>query len=146
MRLREFYLELSALLNHFQSLANLFARLLIAYGFYQPALMKWSDFDATVVWFTQLGIPFPLFSTFLTASVEIVGVVLLALGLFTRIVTIPLMIILLVAIATVHISNGFSVVNNGFEIPLYYLLFLLFFSTSGAGRFSLDALMFGKER
>ncbi|HIO95372.1 MAG TPA: DoxX family protein [Campylobacterales bacterium] len=145
MRFKEFYLELSSLLNHFGSLATLFARLTLAYGFYEPALMKWSNFDVTVVWFTQLGIPFATFATFLTASVEIIGVVLLALGLFTRIVSIPLMIILLVAIGTVHLGNGFSVANNGFEIPLYYFLFLFFFATHGAGRFSIDYLIFRKE-
>jgi len=38
------------------------------------------------------------------------------------------------------------VANNGFEIPLYYLLFLAIFATFGAGKFSLDYLLFGKEK
>ena len=50
-----------------------------------------------------------------------------------------------VAIMTVHIGNGFSADNNGFEIPLYYLLFLLIFFSQGAGRFSLDHLFFDKR-
>ena len=33
-----------------------------------------------------------------------------------------LMIVMLVAIFTVHIGNGFAAGDNGFEIPFYYLL------------------------
>jgi len=146
MRFREFYLELSALLNYFQSLALLLARLAVAYGFYNPALLKWTNFDTTVAWFDTLGIPFAYSATFLTASVEIIGVVLLSLGLFTRIIAFPLIFIMLVATATVHISHGFSVANNGFEIPLYYIIFLSIFASYGAGRFSIDNLIFKKER
>jgi len=146
MWFREFYLELSALLNYFQSLALLLARLAVAYGFYKPALLKWINFDTTVAWFDTLGIPFAYGATFLTASVEIIGVVLLTLGLFTRIIAFPLIVIMLVAIATVHISHGFSVANNGFEIPLYYIIFLFIFASYGAGRFSIDGILFKKEK
>jgi len=146
MRFREFYLELSALLNYFRSLALLLARLAVAYGFYNPALLKWINFDTTVEWFDTLGIPFAYGATFLVASIEIIGVALLSLGLFTRIIAFPLIFIMLVAIVTVHISNGFSVANNGFEIPLYYIIFLSIFASYGAGRFSLDNLIFKKER
>ena len=145
MNFKEFYLELSVLLDHFQSLALLFARLAVAYGFYQPALLKWSNFDNTVAWFAELGIPFAPLTTFLTASFEIVGVVLLSLGLFTRFISIPLMVILVGAIVTVHIGHGFSAGDNGFEIPLYYFLFLAFFASRGAGKFSLDRVIFGRE-
>jgi len=146
MRFKEFYLEFSALLNYFQSIAILFARLVVAYGFYRPASMKWADLDATAIWFTKLNIPFAYFSTLLTASIETMGIALLSLGLFTRFISIPLMVILTVAIMTVHINNGFSVDNNGYEIPLYYLIFLAIFTTHGAGKFSIDNIIFGKDR
>jgi len=146
MRCREFYLEFTALANHFKSFSLLFARVAIAYGFYTPALVKWSNFDTTVAWFVELGIPFATFATFVTASVEVIAIVLLFLGLFTRFISIPLIVIMLVAIFSVHLSHGFSVANNGFEIPLYYLLFLSIFATQGAGKFSLDYLMFTREK
>ena len=145
MRLKEFYLELSILFNYLQSFSLLFARVALAYGFYTPALTKWNNFDTTTQWFSSLGIPFASFATLLTASVEIMGVVLLILGLFTRIITIPLMFVMGVATFTVHISNGFSVANNGFEIPLYFFLFLLVLISHGAGKFSLDYLIFGEK-
>jgi len=146
MRLKDFYLELSILFNYFQSFSLLFARFALAYGFYEPALTKWNNFDATTEWFSSLGIPFASFATLLTASVEIMGVVLLVLGLFTRLITMPLMVVMFVATLTVHLSNGFSVANNGFEIPLYYFLFLSILASHGAGKFSLDFLIFGKEK
>jgi putative oxidoreductase len=146
MRLKDFYLELSILFNYFQSFSLLFARFALAYGFYEPALTKWNNFDTTIEWFSSLGIPFASLATLLTASIEIMGVILLVLGLFTRLITMPLMIVMLVATITIHLSNGFSVANNGFEIPLYYFLFLSILASHGAGKFSLDFLIFGKER
>ena len=146
MRLKDFYLELSVLFNYFQSFSLLFARVALAYGFYTPALTKWNNFDTTVEWFASLGIPFASLATLVTASIEIMGVILLSLGLFTRLITLPLMMIMLVATLTVHLSNGFSVANNGFEIPFYYFLFLSILVSHGAGKFSLDFLIFGKER
>jgi len=145
-RFKEAYLEFSILMNHFQSLALLSARVLLAYGFYEPALTKWANFETTVIWFTELGVPFASFFTFLTASFEIVGVVLLVLGLFIRYISIPLIVILIVAIFTVHIEHGFSVANNGFEIPLYYLIFIGFLVSRGAGKFSLDFLFQKKDK
>jgi len=76
----------------------------------------------------------------------LLGVVLLTLGLFTRLISIPLMVVMVVAITTVHLSHGFSAGNNGFEIPLYYLLFLALFASLGAGKFSLDHILFGEEQ
>jgi len=145
-RFKEAYLEFSVLMNHFQSFALLFARLVLAYGFYEPALTKWSNLSSTMAWFTELGIPFASFVAFLTASFEILAVVFLFLGLLTRWISLPLMVIMIGAIVTVHIGNGFSSANNGFEIPLYYLLFLSFLELRGAGKFSLDFLFFGKGR
>jgi putative oxidoreductase len=48
---------------------------------------------------------------------------------------------MIVAIVTVHLSNGFESGNNGFEIPLYYILLLLVLLIYGAGKFSLDYLL-----
>ena len=140
MHLREFYLELSVLFNHLQSFSLLFARLAVAYGFYEPAMIKWANLGATAHWFEELGIPFSSFFAFTTASFELIGVVLLAIGLFTRLISIPLIVVMVVAIFTVHIGNGFSSGANGIEIPLYYLLFLSIFATHGGGKFSLDRI------
>jgi len=145
MSIKKVYLEFSRLGEYLQSISLLFARLLVAYGFYEPAMMKWSDMKSVAEWFGSMGIPFPTLNAYMTASTEIAGVVLLTLGFLTRLISIPLIIVMIVAIVTVHLHNGFSAGENGFEIPLYYMAFLLIFFSHGAGRFSLDRLIFGEK-
>ena len=133
------------ILENFQSLALLLARFAVAYGFLEPALMKWKDIGAVADWFGSMGIPLPTLNAYMAASTELVGVLLLTIGFFTRLISIPLMVIMVVAIVTVHLAHGFSAGNNGFEIPLYYMLFLFIFTTHGAGRFSVDYFLFEKR-
>ena len=141
-----FYVEIARLFKYIQSLALLLARLAVAYGFYEPAMMKFSDISATAEWFGSMGIPLPTLNAYMSASTEMLGVILLTLGLFTRIISVPLIIIMIVAITTVHLAHGFSAGDNGFEIPLYYMLFLLIFLSHGAGKFSIDYLLFKDDR
>lgn len=118
---------------------NLLAiRLVLAYGFYNPAIMKWQNISSIKDWFASLGIPFPALNAYLSATTEITGVALLVLGLANRMISIPLIIVMIVAIITVHWGNGFEAGNNGFEIPLYYILMLMIILINGAGKFSVD--------
>ena len=134
------------ILSHGQNISLLLARLTLAYGFYGPAMQKWSDISSVAGWFGSIGIPFPTLNAYLAASTELLGVVLLTLGLFTRLISLPLIVVMVVAITTVHLAHGFSAGDNGFEIPLYYMLFLALFASLGAGKFSLDHLLFGEEQ
>ncbi|WP_373036229.1 DoxX family protein [Sulfurimonas sp.] len=145
MSIKKMYLEFTRLSEYLKSVSLLLARLLIAYGFYQPAMNKWSDIGSVAEWFGSMGIPFPLLNAYMAASTEITGVVLLTLGLLTRLISIPLIVVMIVAIVTVHLPHGFSAGDNGFEIPLYYMIFLLIFVANGAGKFSLDRLIFGEK-
>ncbi len=134
------------ILSKGQSVSLFLARLAVAYGFYKPAMMKWADISAIAEWFGSIGIPFPTLNAYMAATTEITGVVLLTLGLFTRLISIPLIVVMIVAIVTVHLPHGFSAGENGFEIPLYYMLFLALFASLGAGKLSLDYLLFGEEQ
>jgi len=75
-------------------------------------------------------------------GIEVIGIVLLILGLFTRQISILLSFVVLGAIYFVHEPNGFSAANNGIEIPLYYFCFLFIIASFGAGKYSLDNLFF----
>lgn len=116
-------------------------RIVLAYGFWGTGTKKYEHFTDIIGWFASLGIPFPTINAYLATATELAGVVLLTLGLFTRIISIPLIFVMLVAIFTVHITHGFEAGNNGFEIPLYYILLLLTLLTFGGGKFSLDYLI-----
>jgi len=145
MNCKQTYMEFSHLSEYTKSLSLLFARLAVAYGFYEPAMMKWADIDSVAQWFGSIGIPFPTLNAYMAASTELIGVVLLTLGFMTRAISLPLIVIMIVAIVTVHLPNGFSAGENGFEIPLYYMLFLFLFFANGAGKFSLDRVIFGDK-
>ncbi|MBI5730842.1 MAG: DoxX family protein [Ignavibacteriales bacterium] len=121
-----------------KDLSLLLVRLVLAYGFYSTASMKWQNISGVAEWFGSLGIPMPAFNAYLAASTEAAGVILLTLGLATRLISIPLMITMIVAIVTVHLPNGFEAGNNGFEIPLYYFIMLFALLINGPGKISVD--------
>ncbi len=145
MNCKDMYMKFSRLSEYGKSLSLLLARLAVAYGFYEPAKMKWSNIGSIAEWFGSMGIPFPTLNAYMAASTEATGVVLLTLGLLTRLISLPLIVVMIVAIITVHLPHGFSAGDNGFEIPLYYMLFLFIFVANGAGKFSLDRLIFGEK-
>ena len=127
------------ILASFQSLALLAMRLVLAYGFYEPALKKLTNFGSIVSWFeNSLHLPFPYLNAVAATATEALGVICLALGLKTRLISVPLMVVMLVAITTVHLKNGFAASANGFEIPFYYLIMLFVLATTGPGKYSID--------
>ena len=128
-----------------QDLALLFIRLILAYGFYMPAMNKWGNMEGIAQWFGSMNYPLPTLNAYLAGTTEAAGVVLLFFGVGTRIISIPLMITMLVAIFTVHIGNGFAAADNGFEIPLYYLLMLVLLLAYGSGKYSIDYFLTKKR-
>lgn len=137
--------SLIKLFSSFQDISLLFVRLILAYGFYGPAMKKLSNFSGVVQWFSEgLHLPFPYINAIMAVGTEVSGVVLLTLGLMTRFISIPMMVVMIVAISTVHWVNGFPASNNGYEIPLYYLIMLFLLCTTGPGKISLDELVLKK--
>ena len=150
-----------------QAVSLLIIRLILAYTFFAPAMMKWNDIASTATWFESMGIPLPTLNAYMAASTEMAGVVLLSLGLFSRIISIPLLVTMLVAFITVHGGNGYNVISetlqwsdayvngeqvmgtivflqNGYENILYFSAMLFIIITHGAGKFSLDTLLLKK--
>ncbi|MDP3557161.1 MAG: DoxX family protein [Bacteroidota bacterium] len=140
------YFKIRTILNNAQDLPLLFLRLILAYGFWEPAKMKWADINGIAEWFDSMGIVAPKLSAYLAASTEMAGVFLLIFGLGTRIISIPLIITMLVAIKTVHWENGFASSDNGYEIPLYYMLMLITLLCFGPGKISADYFIGKKMR
>ena len=134
--------EMSVLFSYPKHLVVLIARLILAYGFAKPAMFKLKDMQATAQWFESVSIPFSQVTAYIVTGIEAIGIVLLILGLFTRHISILLSFVMIGAIIFVHGGHGFSVADNGIEIPLYYMVFLLIFAAFGAGKYSLDNLLF----
>ena len=63
------------------------------------------------------------------------------IGLMTRPVAILASVVMLVALFSVHLANGFFISDNGYEFALSLLAMSLSLSVAGSGRFSADALI-----
>lgn len=91
-------------------LAPLALRLYLAPVFIAAGLNKLNSFESTARWFGNpewgLGLPFPEVLVALAAGVELLGGLLLVVGLAVRWVSVPLMVTMLVAIFAVHWNNG----------------------------------------
>jgi putative oxidoreductase len=96
-------------------------RLLLAYAFFGPAIMKWGDMEATIAWFGNpdwgLGLPFPALNAYMSASIEMLGVILLVLGLGTRVISLPLIFVLFIAYVTVHSGHGWLAIGSSANDP-----------------------------
>ena len=99
--------------------------------------------------FTRIGIPAPEVMAPFVGVVEIGGGALLILGLLTRLAAVPLMIDMLVAIASTKIpillKSGFWAMAHEARTDFTMLLGCLFFLIVGAGCWSLDAGLAGEK-
>ena len=94
----------------------LLLRLYLAPVMIQAGWNKASSFDSIVDWFGNddygLGLPMPLVMAFLATAAELVGGVLLLFGALTRLVSIPLMVTMVVAMVSVHAENGWLAIAD----------------------------------
>jgi putative oxidoreductase len=90
--------------------------------------------------FTQMGVPLPGIAGPATALVEFFGGLALIAGLLTRLASVGLSITMLGAIFLVHLSAGFFA-PQGIEFPLALVGAAATLAITGAGRYSLDALL-----
>jgi putative oxidoreductase len=117
-------------------------RLLLAWEFGVAGLEKLRGEN----WFADIqgDFPFPFsvvpvdVSWFLATWTELVGAAALVVGLGTRFWAVGLLVLDLVAWASVHAGNGYNVCDNGWKLPLMYMVMLIPLILSGPGRASLD--------
>ena len=110
------YQKMCTAIKHFDGIAALALRLFLVPIFWMAGTNKLMHFQDTVAWFGNsdwgLGLPFPTLMAALATSTELVGAVLLGLGLMTRLISIPLIMTMLVAIVTVHLPNGWQAIAD----------------------------------
>lgn len=123
----------------FEDWALLLLRFFIGGTFIVYATKKIQGFDNYVALFSdKLDLPLPLINLYLVIGVEGLGGLLLILGLFTRLISIPLIITMVTAFFLVNINNGFAASNFGIEVPLAYISILVLLFSFGAGKLSFD--------
>ena len=120
-------------------------RLLLAWEFWESGVEKFNGEN----WFTQIqdDFPFPFsviptdISWFISTWAELLGAIALVVGLGTRFTAATLIVLDIVAWASVHAGHGYNVCSNGYKLPLMYLVLLIPLLLSGPGKASLDAFI-----
>jgi putative oxidoreductase len=150
----------SILSAKFVGLAPLPLRLIVGYGFAEHGfakLLRGSDNFTGLL--HAMGLPFPHFLAWLTISTEIIGGACVLAGALIPIVSIPMAIVLLVAIFTVHLQYGFSSIKlqeitpagahfgqPGYETDLLYLAGMVALVLGGSGPLSFDGWLVRRLR
>lgn len=142
-----------------QNWAALPLRLIVGFGFMQHGYAKLArgpDDFANIL--HALGMPFPGLLAWATVAIELLGGLAVLLGALIPLVSVPMAVVLLVAIFTVHLPNGFSSIKlqsvtaagahfgqPGYETDLLYLAGLLALILGGSGPLSIDRLWLGRR-
>ncbi|TRW80337.1 DoxX family protein [Mycolicibacterium sp. 018/SC-01/001] len=96
----------------------------------------------TAGWFDSIGMRPGMFHARVAATTELVAGIGLAVGFLTPVAAAGFVALMLVAAWTVHRSNGFFIVKEGWEYNLILAVAALAVAGTGAGRVSLDHLLF----
>ncbi len=121
-----------------QWLAPLLLRLSVGTMFFLTGQGKLMHLDKTAGFFANLGIPYPHLNAIMAASTECFGGLLIMLGLFTRLASIPLAFVMAVAIATAKRGDVHNLGDFAGLSELAYLLIFVWLATNGPGTVSLD--------
>jgi putative oxidoreductase len=127
-------------------------RLIVGFGFMQHGYAKLARGPEDFIDILHaIGVPGAFLLGWATILVEIIGGFLILIGAFVPLAAIPMAIVLLVAILTVHLPNGFSSIKlqsfdaagahfgqPGYETDLLYLAALIALCLGGAGPLSVD--------
>ncbi|MBP1301267.1 DoxX family protein [Curtobacterium sp. 1310] len=96
--------------------------------------------------FSGMGVPLAEVAAPLVAGLELVGGILLVVGVATRVVGLLLAVDMVVAGLLAHATAGFFAQDGGFEYVLVLAVASLAIALTGPGRFSLDALVLRSAR
>jgi putative oxidoreductase len=138
---------LPALRDRFTAWSPIPLRLIVGYGFMAHGYAKLARGPEHFAAILQaIGMPQPTLLSWLTVVVELVGGLMVLLGVGIELAAGPMAVVLLVAIVTVHLPNGFSSIKlqsvtatgahfgqPGYETDLLYLAGLMALVISGPG-------------
>ena len=122
-------------------LGPLVLRLVFGYFWLETGIAKVHNLDGFTQRFVGWGIPFPAFSAGLSAWTELLGGLLLMLGLCTRLVCIPMLINMAVAVTLVVSSNLMGLDDYVEADEIVYSLIFFWLLMAGPGKASLDTLL-----
>jgi putative oxidoreductase len=135
-------------------------RLIVGFGFMQHGFAKLGRGPEHFAAILQaLGTPAPHLMAWVSILTEILGGLAILLGALVPLAAIPMAILLIVAILTVHLRFGFSSIKllavtaagpqlgpPGYETNLLYLACLAALVLGGSGPLSIDGLRASRKR
>jgi putative oxidoreductase len=92
-------------------------------------------------WMDSIGMKPGIVMAVAAGLMELVGGALFASGLFTPLAAVLIALTMLGAIVKVHGQNGIWATANGYEYPLVLLVVVIGIALTGAGAYSLDAII-----
>jgi putative oxidoreductase len=127
-------------------------RLAVGLIFFTQGILKYIDPHMGAMRFARIGFPMPAFTAHFVGVFEIVCGLLIMLGLATRLASVPLLIVILTAIATTkipelfHPNQGFWFMVSDARADFAMTMCLLFLLSVAGDAWSLDARIWGEER
>jgi putative oxidoreductase len=145
MQIRPLLAKLDTAAAFLQSPLLLSIRLFWGWQFAQTGWGKLMNLDRTASFFASLDIPLPKLNAILAGGTECAGGILLALGLFARPASVPLIFTMLVAYATADRDALKAILSEPDQFtgaaPFLFLLASLIVLAFGPGKLSLDELL-----
>jgi len=120
------------------------ARLTLGWVFLLSGWGKLHHLQDVTDFFASLGIPAPQLQAPFASGVEFVCGALLLAGLFSRLAAVPLVVVMVVAIATARAAELTSLGDLFGFIEYLYIVLLAYVAIEGPGPLSLDALLRGR--
>src|SRR6266850_7255638 len=143
------WMGISTRFNHWSALP---LRLIVGYGFMAHGYAKLArgpEHFAAIL--HAIGVPAPEIMAWANIGVELLGGFAVLIGAFVTLASIPMTIVLLVAILTVHLPYGFSSIKllavtragaqfgpPGYETDLLYIACLMALVLGGSGPLAID--------
>lgn len=129
------------MLDQARPYALLLARIVLGVIFLVHGAQKFlTGVDKTAAFFESSGIPLAGLAAPAVATVEVVGGIALILGAALPVFGVLLALVMLGAIFFVHLANGFSVGEGGYEFVLALAAGTLAVAFSGGGALAVDTL------
>ncbi len=129
---------------------TLFIRIAVGLIFFTQGILKYIDLHMRVMRFAPIGFPMPNFTAHFVGTFEIVCGLLVLFGRFTRLASIPLLIVILTAIATTkipelsHPNQGFWFMVSDARADFAMAMCLLFLISVDSVGWSLASRIFGR--
>lgn len=127
-----------------QGVVLLAIRLYWGWQFFLTGKGKLMNLDRTTGFFESIDIPLPKLNAIMAGTTEAVGGLLLLFGLFSRIISVPLTFVMLIAYATAHSDEMKAIFSDPDKFlsaaPFQFMMACVLIFVFGPGKLSLDAL------